>query len=269
MNQKKNSKTKDIEPGMAVEATRGDLGEEDVSKPKIAEVVEDNQGDVEKLVVEKGVIFRKKLEIPANRVKAVESEPEQEEPRGKVRVEVSKEEAKELKSIGEEELAPESQNDPLDTVERKLPTAEGVREMEAGNVAEEEGIGEPQSLGEAVENVEEKLTAQSGVGHFLRTLGPGFLSGMAGNDATAVTTYAVDGATAGYGHLWLMLLSTPLYQAVQFACGKIGRITQKGLAEILREYYGRWVAILASLVLIIANIALIAGNLVAIGMVWN
>src|SRR5258708_747062 len=95
--------------------------------------------------------------------------------------------------------------------------------------------------------------------------GPGFLSGMAGNDATAMTTYAIDGATAGYGHLWLMLLATPMYQAVQFACAKIGRVTQKGLADNLRKHYGRNVALLVVLVLVIANIALIAGDLVAIG----
>jgi NRAMP (natural resistance-associated macrophage protein)-like metal ion transporter len=96
-------------------------------------------------------------------------------------------------------------------------------------------------------------------------LGPGFLAGMAGNDASAVATYAVDGAATGYGHLWLLLLSTPLYQAVQYACAKVGRITQKGFAEILREHYSRWVAIPASLILIVANIALIAADLVAIG----
>ena len=99
----------------------------------------------------------------------------------------------------------------------------------------------------------------------LRLLGPGFLSGMAGNDATALTTYAIDGARAGYGHLWLMVLATPMYQAVQFSCAKIGRITQKGLSDILREHYGLWVALLATLVLVIANVALIAGDLVAIG----
>jgi Mn2+/Fe2+ NRAMP family transporter len=63
----------------------------------------------------------------------------------------------------------------------------------------------------------------------------------------------------------LLLLSTPMYQAVQFACAKIGRITQKGFSEILRDYYGGWVAMLISLVLIFANIALLAGDLVAIG----
>ena len=99
----------------------------------------------------------------------------------------------------------------------------------------------------------------------LYLLGPGFLSGMAGNDATAMTTYAIDGATAGYGHLWLMLLATPMYQAVQFACAKIGRVTQVGLADNLRKHYGRKVALLVVIVLVFANIALIAGDLLAIG----
>src|SRR5258706_10430267 len=111
----------------------------------------------------------------------------------------------------------------------------------------------------------EPLTPRSKVHQLLRVLGPGFISGMAGNDATAMTTYALDGAKVGYGHLWLMVLSTPMYQAVQFACAKIGRITQKGLADILREYYGCWVVFLAVLILVIANVALIAGDLVAIG----
>jgi len=90
------------------------------------------------------------------------------------------------------------------------------------------------------------------------------LSGMAGNDASAVASYSLDGAQNGYGHLWLMLLSTPLLQAVQFACAKIGRVQQKGLAEILRDQYGRKVAVPAALLLIVANIALIAADLVAI-----
>lgn len=53
---------------------------------------------------------------------------------------------------------------------------------------------------------------------FLRLLGPGLLSGTSGNDPSAVTTYAIDGARIGYGHLWLLLFTTPLYYAVQFAC---------------------------------------------------
>ena len=53
-----------IEPGMEVEAREGDLGEEDVSKPRVEEVLRDAEGNVEKLVVSKGLIFRKRLEVP-------------------------------------------------------------------------------------------------------------------------------------------------------------------------------------------------------------
>ncbi len=44
---------------MNVEATEFDLGESDVSEPKVADVARDEQGNVEKLVVQKGVIFKK------------------------------------------------------------------------------------------------------------------------------------------------------------------------------------------------------------------
>jgi len=96
-------------------------------------------------------------------------------------------------------------------------------------------------------------------------IGPGLLSGTSGNDPSAVTAYADDGAIVGYGHLWLILLSTLFYQAVQFACAKIGRISQKGLPLLLREHYGRPVAVFASGLLIITNVTLIGADLAAIG----
>jgi NRAMP (natural resistance-associated macrophage protein)-like metal ion transporter len=189
-----------------------------------------------------------------------------------------KREADALTSVGAEALEPEEEHNLLDKVEQEVPTAEGLREIEASNkgtqaeqtfvrsIDEKTGIPQEAKPQHASAGDEESHTVPGKKNNFLlRVLGPGFLAGMAGNDASAVATYAVDGATNGYGHLWLLLLSTPLYQAVQFACAKVGRITQKGLAEILREHYSRWVAIPASLILIVANIALIAADLVAIG----
>ena len=254
-------KTTNIEPGMVVEATQGDLGEEDVSKPKVTEVVQDQQGKVDKLIVQKGVIFRKTLEIPADRVQSIDQENiEDESTPGKVVVEVGEKEAESLTAVGAEALDSEQQHDLLDRMEKEIPTVEGLRELEASNK-------DPQAKSQQASAGDEgphTLPAKKN-NFLLRMLGPGFLSGMAGNDASAVATYAVDGATTGYGHLWLLLLSTPLYQSVQFACAKVGRITQKGLSDILREHYSRWVAIPASLILIVANIALIAADLVAIG----
>ena len=252
--------TTNIEPGMEVEASQGDLGEEDVSKPKVTGVVKDQQGNVDKLIVQKGVIFKKTLEIPADRVQSIDQENiANESTSGKVIVDVSKKEAESLTSTGVEELDSEQQHNLLDMVEQEVPTAEALRELEASDK-------DAQATLQQASAGEEGLPTSPGKKNILlHVLGPGFLAGMAGNDASAVATYAVDGAATGYGHLWLLLLSTPLYQAVQYACAKVGRITQKGFAEILREHYSRWVAIPASLILIVANIALIAADLVAIG----
>jgi hypothetical protein len=62
----------DVEPGMAVEAREGDLGESDVSTARVKDVERDTAGDVTNIVVEKGVVFRKTLEVPAERIEAVE-----------------------------------------------------------------------------------------------------------------------------------------------------------------------------------------------------
>jgi NRAMP (natural resistance-associated macrophage protein)-like metal ion transporter len=254
-------KTTHIEPGMVVEATQGDLGEQDVSKPKVTGVVQDQQGEVDKLIVQKGVIFKKTLEIPADRIRSIDQENiEGESIPGKVVVEVGEKEAESLTAVGAEALDSEQQHDLLDRMEKEIPTVEGLREVEASDK-------DTQAKSQQVNAGDEGQHTLPGKKNnfLLHVLGPGFLGGMAGNDASAVATYAVDGAATGYGHLWLLLLSTPLYQSVQYACAKVGRITQKGFAEILREHYSRWVAIPASLILIVANIALIAADLVAIG----
>jgi hypothetical protein len=129
---KKTHDTTNIEPGMVVEATKGDLGEEDVSKPRVTEVVQDQQGNVDKLVVKKGVIFTKTLEIPANRVQSIDQEDSEDDfTPGKVVVDVSKKEAASLTLTGTEALDTERQNDLLDNVEQEVPTAEGLRELEA------------------------------------------------------------------------------------------------------------------------------------------
>jgi NRAMP (natural resistance-associated macrophage protein)-like metal ion transporter len=248
---------KKIEVGMVVDADEGDLGQEDISKTKVTDIVHDQAGKVETIVAEKGIIFRKQLDIPVERIRSVTQETGGDESDGspsKVIISASEEEVEALAPVGPEALPPEDLTRPkygddlLDVTGKALPTDVGLRRLEEearpdiGTSAQETG-------------------KRHGI---FQALGPGLLSGMAGNDASAVASYSLDGAQNGYGHLWLMLLSTPLLQAVQFACAKIGRVQQKGLAEILREQYGRKVAVPAALLLIVANIALIAADLVAI-----
>src|SRR5579859_420230 len=102
------SDTSNIEHGMNVEATDGDLGEADVSKPKVADVARDEQGNVKKFVVEKGVLFKKKLDIPADRVESVDRHARDDAPQGKVMIDVGQEETESLKASDiEEELSAE------------------------------------------------------------------------------------------------------------------------------------------------------------------
>ena len=254
----------EIEEGMVVETTGGgDLGVDDVSKPKVAEVVHDKRGHVKKVVVTKGVVFRKRIEVPADRVQEVET-PDAKTPEGEVVIASSTKEIDALASAGAEAL-PETtpkpdDDDALAKVEETLPTAEGLRRRERRRTLRD---GPSQKdPGQDTRATERRLGGARGL---LHTIGPGFLAGMAGNDSSAVTSYSVNGATNGYSQLWLMVISTPLYQSVQYACAKIGRISGKGLAALLKENYGRKAALPAALILIVANAGLIAADLTAIG----
>lgn len=265
-----------IEVGMVVEADGGDLGQEDISATMVTEIVHDQAGNVETIVAEKGTIFRKQLEIPVERIQSVTQKnggDESDGPPSKVIISASEEEVEALAAVGPEALPPEDLTKPkygddlLDLTGKALPTDVGLRRLE--EKARETGR-TPETGETRRGNTSEKRENTDAAGgdddkvNISQLLGPGLLSGMAGNDASAVASYSLDGAQNGYGHLWLMLLSTPLLQAVQFACAKIGRIQQKGLAEVLRDQYGRKVAVPAALLLIVANIALIAADLVAI-----
>jgi NRAMP (natural resistance-associated macrophage protein)-like metal ion transporter len=274
-----------IEVGMIVEADEGDLGQEDISEAKVTNIIHDVEGNVESIVVKKGVVFTKHLEISVERIMSVAQETDVDTSEGltsKVTISASEVEVEALTLAGTEAFPPEDvtrikqSEGLLDETAEALPTSNGLRRLEEDARPEHaQGTGTPQgALGSGAsggmrnsggreESTDSAVEDEEKV-NFSKVLGPGLLSGMAGNDASAVASYSLDGAQNGYGHLWLMLLSTPLLQAVQFASAKIGRIQQKGLAEILREHYGRKVAIPAALLLIIANIALIAADLVAI-----
>jgi len=244
MPEQKKGGDREVVPGMKVEATEGDLGEQDVSPAKVKDVVKNPQGEVEAIKVSKGVVFKKELDIPADRIQAVNPVEEVGESNGTVTIDAKEEELESLIKLGPQTLQHESerkQEDLLDQVKQHLPTTEGMREMES------------------------KVHVPRPRNPFLRVIGPGLLSGTSGNDPSAVTAYAINGANVGYAQLWLMLLTTPLYYAVQFASAKIGRISQKGLTQLLREHYGRPVTFAASLLLVISNIALIAADLAAVG----
>lgn len=82
---------------------------------------------------------------------------------------------------------------------------------------------------------------QKGFGRFLRVLGPGVVTGAADDDPSGIATYSQAGAQFGMAMPWTMLFTYPLMTAVQEACMRIGAVTGKGLAAVLRERYPKYV----------------------------
>src|SRR5213594_4909882 len=84
-------------------------------------------------------------------------------------------------------------------------------------------------------------------------MGPGIITGFAGNDSGGVATYTAVGAHYGFQLLWLLLLSTVGLLVVQEMCARMGAVTGKGLSDLIRERFGvRW-TIVAMLALLVAN----------------
>src|SRR3979409_1059616 len=76
---------------------------------------------------------------------------------------------------------------------------------------------------------------------FFTNLGPGLITGAADDDPSGISTYSVAGATFGYSFLWTALLSFPLMAAVQLMCARLGMVTGRGLAGVVRLRYSQWV----------------------------
>ena len=96
-------------------------------------------------------------------------------------------------------------------------------------------------------------------------LGPGLITGAADDDPSGIATYSVAGASLGYGILWTALFSFPLMAAVQLMCSRLGMVTGKGLAAVVRVRYPRWVLWGSCLVLAVANIINIGADLGGMG----
>jgi NRAMP (natural resistance-associated macrophage protein)-like metal ion transporter len=98
----------------------------------------------------------------------------------------------------------------------------------------------------------------------LGVLGPGLIAANAGNDAGGIATYASVGAKYGYDLLWMMVLITVSLIVVQEMAARMGAVTGKGLAELIREQYGvRW-AFFATASVLVANLGICISEFVGI-----
>lgn len=91
-----------------------------------------------------------------------------------------------------------------------------------------------------------------GPGYFKR-LGPGIVTGAADDDPSGIGTYSQVGAAFGFGLLWTTLATLPLAIAVQEATARLGLVTGKGLAALVRERFPRPVLVGAVTLVAVAN----------------
>lgn len=100
---------------------------------------------------------------------------------------------------------------------------------------------------------------------WLRKLGPGLITGAADDDPSGIATYSQAGAQFGLNLLWSMAFTYPLMVGIQVVSARIGRVTGKGLAGNIREFYPRWLLYTIVGLLLVANTINIAADVAAMG----
>jgi NRAMP (natural resistance-associated macrophage protein)-like metal ion transporter len=89
---------------------------------------------------------------------------------------------------------------------------------------------------------------------FLGVLGPGIITAMADNDAGGIATYSLAGAHFGYVLLWSLIPTTVALVVIEEMCARMGAVTGKGLADLIRENFGVRMTFLAMSGLLVANL---------------
>jgi NRAMP (natural resistance-associated macrophage protein)-like metal ion transporter len=87
----------------------------------------------------------------------------------------------------------------------------------------------------------------------LAVIGPGLITTNAGNDAGAIATYSQAGAEFGFRMLWILVLVTVSLAVVNEMASRMGVVTGKGLADLIRERFGVRGTTFAMLLLLVAN----------------
>ncbi|HXF83118.1 MAG TPA: Nramp family divalent metal transporter [bacterium] len=88
---------------------------------------------------------------------------------------------------------------------------------------------------------------------FLAVMGPGVITGNVDNDANGIATYSIAGAQFGYRLLWTLMLSTVVLALVHDMVTRMGVITGKGLADLIRERFRVRATVFVMTVLVLVN----------------
>jgi len=99
-----------------------------------------------------------------------------------------------------------------------------------------------------------KTTAKKNIFLFLAILGPGIITGSVDNDVGGITTYSVAGATYGYNLIWTLIPAFIVLFVVQEMNARMGIVTGKGLADLIRENAGVKITFVICMFLLFADI---------------
>ncbi|CAK7031174.1 MAG: Divalent metal cation transporter MntH [Paraeggerthella hongkongensis] len=88
----------------------------------------------------------------------------------------------------------------------------------------------------------------------LAAMGPGIVTAMAGNDAGGISTYSTVGAKFGFATLWVIPVMCVLLIVVELTAARMGAVTGKGFAALIRERFGIRLTALAMLALLVGNV---------------
>ena len=110
-------------------------------------------------------------------------------------------------------------------------------------------------------NIGRRLLNRKRFNRSLHILGPGVVTGAADDDPSGIATYSQAGAAFGTGLLWTFPLMLPLLIAVQESCARIGAVTGKGLASILKENYSKKLLYTGLFLIVSANTINIGADL--------
>ena len=99
----------------------------------------------------------------------------------------------------------------------------------------------------------------------LQIMGPGLITGASDDDPSGIATYSQAGAQFGYGLGWVLVLCWPLMCAIQEISARIGRVTGRGIAGVIKQHYPAPVLYVLVALLVVANVINLGADLGAMG----
>jgi NRAMP (natural resistance-associated macrophage protein)-like metal ion transporter len=99
----------------------------------------------------------------------------------------------------------------------------------------------------------------------LQVLGPGLITGASDDDPSGIATYSQAGAQFGFGLGWVLVFCWPLMCAIQEISARIGRVTGRGIAGVIRLHYPAPVLYALVFLLVVANTINLGADLGAMG----